>query len=176
MKALFRKLARLFRGQQRLPEGIRVGRNVHMGQPCWLDACHGRHITIEENATLAPGVRILCHDASSNRRIGRTWVAPVTIGSGAFIGADSLILPGVIVGAGAVVAAGSVVTRNVPPGVVVGGVPARELMTVQELDQKRKESAAKAFPSAVYEVPNLAPHLDAELREAAERDGGYFLV
>lgn len=147
-----------------------------MGQPCWLDFSHGRHITIEDNATLAPGVRILCHDASSNRRIGKTWVAPVTIGAGAFIGADSLIMPGVTVGAGAVVAAGAVVIRDVPPGVVVGGVPARQLMTVAELDSKRAESAAMSFPSAVYEVANLAPHLDAELREAAERDGGYFLV
>src|SRR5215207_7393500 len=121
MRRLFSKLGRLFRGPA-LPEGIRIGRNVHLGQPCWLDICHGRHITIEDNATLAPGVRILCHDASSMRRIGKTWVAPVTIGTGAFIGAESIIMPGVTIGAGSVVAAGAVVTQSVTPGMVVGGV------------------------------------------------------
>jgi len=175
MKRVFRKLLGLFRGPS-LPEGIRIGKNVHMGQPCWLDICHGRHITIEDNVTLAPGVRILCDDASGLRRLGKTWVAPVTIGTGAFIGAESLIMPGVTVGAGAVVAAGAVVTHSVAPGMVVGGVPARELMAVADLDRRRLEWRGKSFPSAVYEVPNLAHSLDAELREAVAKDGGYFLV
>jgi acetyltransferase-like isoleucine patch superfamily enzyme len=170
-----RSLVRLFRGQ-RLPEGIRIGRGVHLGEPCWLDFSHGRHITIEDQATLAPGVRILCHDAASFRRVGKTWVAPVTIGAGAFVGAESLIMPGVTIGAGAVVAAGAVVTQSVAPGMVVAGVPAREIMTVADLDRKRNERKAKSFPSAVYEVSHLAAHLDAELRQAVEQDGGYFLT
>jgi len=175
MRSFFSKLLRLFRGPK-LPEGICIGKNVHMGQPCWLDICYGRHITIEDNATLAPGVRILCHDASSFRRIGKTWVAPVTIMEGAFIGANSLIMPGVTVGAGSVVAAGAVVTHSVASGMVVGGVPARELMSVADLDRRRIERGGRSFPSAVYEVPNLAHSLDAELREAVTQEGGYFLV
>ena len=49
---------------------------------------------------------------------------PVSIGSDVWIGANSLILPGVSIGDGAVVAAGAVVTRNVPRNAVVAGVPA----------------------------------------------------
>jgi acetyltransferase-like isoleucine patch superfamily enzyme len=41
------------------------------------------------------------------------------------IGANAIVMPGITVGAGSAVAAGSIVTRNVPPGVLVLGSPAR---------------------------------------------------
>ena len=49
------------------------------------------------------------------------------IGEGAWIGARSVVLPGVSIGNGAVVAAGAVVTRDVPANTLVGGVPAQHL-------------------------------------------------
>ncbi len=51
--------------------------------------------------------------------------APIIIEDDVFIGMQCLILKGVTIGQGSVVGAGSVVTRNVPPGVVVAGNPAR---------------------------------------------------
>jgi len=107
-----------------------------------------------------------------------TWVAPVRIESGAFIGTEALILPGVTVGAGAVVAAGAVVSRDVPAGVLVAGVPAKLIMTIAELDAKRvaRRNDCKTFPSNVYEVESLDAGLASELYEAARRDGGYFLA
>ena len=54
-------------------------------------------------------------------------MAPVVIEDDVFIGMHAIVLKGITIGRGAVVAAGSIVTRNVPPGVIVGGVPAREL-------------------------------------------------
>jgi acetyltransferase-like isoleucine patch superfamily enzyme len=51
--------------------------------------------------------------------------APVVIESDVWLGARSMILKGVTVGGGAVVAAGAIVTKDVPPGALVAGVPAR---------------------------------------------------
>lgn len=53
--------------------------------------------------------------------------APVSIGSGSWLGHGCVILPGVDVGEHVVVAAGAVVTESVPPNCVVGGIPARVL-------------------------------------------------
>ena len=52
-------------------------------------------------------------------------VAGVTIGKGVYLGANVTVLPGSQVGDGSLVAAGAVVTRDVPPRMVVAGVPAR---------------------------------------------------
>lgn len=58
---------------------------------------------------------------------------PVIIEDDVLIGANSVILEGVRVGKGSVVAAGSVVTKDVPPGVVVAGSPAR---IIKDKDEK----------------------------------------
>ena len=49
----------------------------------------------------------------------------VIIGSDVWVGANSMIMPGVVIGDGAIIAAGSVVTKNVPEYTIVGGVPAK---------------------------------------------------
>ena len=51
--------------------------------------------------------------------------APVRIGADVWIGANCTIVPGVTIGDGAIVAAGAVVAKDVEPGTVVGGVPAK---------------------------------------------------
>ena len=61
---------------------------------------------------------------------------PVIIEDDVLIGANSVILEGVRVGKGSVVAAGSVVTKDVPPGVVVAGSPAR---IIKNKDQKTSD-------------------------------------
>ncbi|OFW57007.1 MAG: hypothetical protein A2133_08450 [Actinobacteria bacterium RBG_16_64_13] len=143
-----------------------------------FDYGYARHITIEDGATLVNGSAILCHDASSFRRLGVTWVAPVRVCRGAYIGAHAILLPGVTVGEGAVVGAGSVVTQDVPAGTVVGGVPARPIKTTAELDQQRlaKLGDHPVFDSSLFKGAALNPERVARLDEAIAKHGGYFMA
>jgi putative colanic acid biosynthesis acetyltransferase WcaF len=84
-------------------------------------------IEIHEGATVAQEA-YLCtgtHDFSQEALPLRT--AKITIGAHAFIGARAFILPGVTIGPRAIVGACSVVTRDVAPGNIVAGNPARLL-------------------------------------------------
>jgi galactoside O-acetyltransferase len=62
--------------------------------------------------------------------------APVRIEDDVWIGAHSVIFPGVVLGRGSVVGAGSIVTRDVEPFSIVAGVPAKVL-------RKRKNNLSK---------------------------------
>ncbi len=61
----------------------------------------------------------------------------VTIKDGAIICGGAMIKAGVTIGEGSVVAMGAVVTKDVPPGVVVMGVPARKVYTREQYDAKK---------------------------------------
>ena len=61
------------------------------------------------------------------RRAGVETAAPITVGSGVWIGARAVLLPGVTIGDGVVIASGAVVTRDCAQDGVYGGVPARRI-------------------------------------------------
>ena len=58
--------------------------------------------------------------------------APIVIGNKVWIGDNATILPGVTIGENSIVAAGAVVTKDVPANVIVGGLPARIIKTIEE--------------------------------------------
>ncbi|MBQ9003087.1 MAG: sugar O-acetyltransferase [Eggerthellaceae bacterium] len=85
-------------------------------------------IDIGSRVLIAPRVMLLTvsHPVGAAERFRvRYLTAPIEIGDEAWIGTGATIMPGVRVGRGAVVAAGAVVTRDVPDGYIVAGVPAR---------------------------------------------------
>lgn len=99
-------------------------------------------ISIGTHVTISTGVTFITHD-------GGTWVfrhrpefrnvikyGRIVIHDNCFIGHGSTIMPGVSIDPNAVVAAHSLVAKNVPPQTVVGGTPARVLMTTQEYADK----------------------------------------
>ncbi|MES1154821.1 MAG: acyltransferase [Pseudorhodoplanes sp.] len=88
-----------------------------------FDRTHPRGIHIGSESYVAFGAVILTHDMT------RGLYADTRIGARCFIGAHSILLPGVTIGDGSIVAAGSVVTRDVPSGTIVAGNPARIVRT-----------------------------------------------
>lgn len=100
---------------------IDIGENVFCNYNVCITALES--IMIGDNVTIANNVVIVDHDHSKH---GKDFVSkPVVIGAGAWIGANAVILKGVKIGEKAIIAAGSIVTKDVPNGVVVAGVPAR---------------------------------------------------
>lgn len=84
-----------------------------------LDRTNPRGVHIGAETFVAFGAVVLAHDMS------RRFHTDTRIGERCFIGAHSIILPGVSVGDGCIVGTGSVVTRDVPSGCIVAGNPAR---------------------------------------------------
>lgn len=106
---------------------IVLHKNCDINDGCFLLA--KAKIEIGENSALAYGVSIITSaDPNSNyNALGTLYpakTAPVIIGKDVWVGANSTILPGVTIGDFCVVAAGSVVTKDVPSGCMVAGVPA----------------------------------------------------
>ncbi|MBX3467293.1 MAG: transferase [Planctomycetes bacterium] len=106
-----------------------IGDGAWIGQQCFLHSAGG--IVIGARVGLGPGARLLTsshrfpEDAGAPIMSGELAFAPIHLDDGCDIGIGAIILPGVTVGRGAQVGAGAVVTRDVPAGAIVTGVPAR---------------------------------------------------
>jgi acetyltransferase-like isoleucine patch superfamily enzyme len=106
------------------PERIQMGDHVLVGPYATIGAMGG--ITIEDHVRISQGAFIETASLSLGEPLPYPHVArSITIGRGAWIGANAMVLGGVTVGEQAVIAAGAVVTKDVPPDTIVAGVPAR---------------------------------------------------
>ena len=110
---------------------IRIGRNSFIGHYCNLRT-GGGSIEIGDNVLLAQFVSLIAagHATAAGQLIreqGPSEKRGIRIGDDVWIGASSVVLPGVTVGAGAVIGAGAIVTKDVPAGAIVVGNPAQIL-------------------------------------------------
>ncbi len=100
-----------------------MGSNSVINDGCRIDNRAGVNIGV--NVSISSECAIMSADHNVRDPLLGTRLRGVTIHDFAFIGIRATILPGVTIGCGAVVGAGAVVTRDVPPGAIVAGVPAR---------------------------------------------------
>lgn len=97
-------------------------------------------IKVGNNCTITAGVNLITHDGGCSilrKENPELHVyGNIEIRDNCFIGQNSIILPNVKIGPNSIVGAGSVVTKDVPPNVVVAGVPAKIICSLEEYKQK----------------------------------------
>lgn len=130
--------------------GVTVMRGVDFGSEPYL-------IVLHKNCRISSDVLFINHD-------GGTWAfrnhwdkykevikfGRIEIGEETFVGARSIIMPGVKIGRNCVVAAGSVVTKDVPDYTVVAGVPARKISTTLDYAEKCLNAMPDNFDKEAY--------------------------
>ena len=110
-------------------KNITIGKNVFINTCCNFQDQGG--ITIGDGSLIGHKVVLatLNHGFAPEDRC-TLYPAPITIGRNVWIGASATILSGVTIGDNAIIAAGAVVTKDVPPNVIVGGVPAKVMKQI----------------------------------------------
>jgi len=110
---------------------VEIQRGAKIGKRCRIQShtfiCEG--VTIEDEVFVGHGV-VFINDKkpTMEKTLNKTWqLSPVLVKKGSSIGSGAIIMGGVTIGEKAVIGAGAVVTKDVPAGATVVGVPARAL-------------------------------------------------
>lgn len=145
--------------------GVTIGEccrilSSNFGTEPWL-------IEIGDRVTVSGDVHFLTHDGGGwlirDERGRRYRYAPIKVGDDVFVGAASVIMPGVRIGDRCIIGAGSVVTKSVPTGSIVAGVPAR---IIGDFDDYEKRALTEWVAD---------DEMAGDLREATRRHAQGFL-
>ena len=136
MVARYTPFMRLKNSLYRTFTGMRIGNQTSIAFMVMPDIMYPEMIKIGRNSIIGYNSTILAHEyLITEYRLGE-----VEIGDEVMVGANSTILPGVIIGDGAIVSAGTLVHRDVPPGSFVGGNPMRIIYTAEEMKKRQEET------------------------------------
>ena len=121
------------------------GKNIEIGDGFFANynctILDSAKVTIGNNVLLGPNVCIstsghAIHPAFRRNTYVCTFAKPVTIGDQCWIGANSVICPGVTIGSNVVIGAGSVVTKDIPDWSIAGGNPCTVIRPITQEDKE----------------------------------------
>jgi acetyltransferase-like isoleucine patch superfamily enzyme len=111
--------------------GVKIGKNCMISFRAKIDVRRGM-VTIGDECTITYGCVILSHDRSAMHiNPNDPGDGEVIIGNNVYIGVNSVILRGVHIGDNSVIGAGSVVSKDIPPGVIAVGNPAKVIKQIE---------------------------------------------
>lgn len=150
-------------GLHSVGESVRISPGCNITDPTLVRI--GSNVTLADCTLLGHDGVIRILNARFDKKLDS--VGAIDIRDNCFIGYGAIVMPRVSIGPDSIVSAGAVVTKDVPPGVVVGGNPARVICTTEEL-VARMEARAETYPwidlirqrEGVYD-PRIEPTLKA---------------
>jgi acetyltransferase-like isoleucine patch superfamily enzyme len=155
-------------------KGCTIGEGTFFFSPLdtQVDVSRPYLLEIGKYCKITSGVHILTHDYS--RSVLRLKYKEIIdsakytkIGDNVFIGIRSIILPGVTIGNNIIIGAGSVVVRDIPDDVVVGGNPAKIIMTIEDYKKNREKKyldEAVSYAMKITKITGKPPTME-EMRD-----------
>ncbi len=146
------------------PPPVRYKRGKIFYSNTEIDTLFPEMVEIGDRFVSAPGSKILAHDASLVQFCGKYRVQKTTIGSNVFLGANSVIMPGITIGDNVIIGAMSVVTKDIPSNSVVVGNPGRVISTPAEYIEKSEKKGIIYSPDqkVLNKLLNGAPLLEED--------------
>lgn len=133
--------------------GVRVGQHCQiLANPSMAFGTEPWLIKLGDHVDITAGVTFLNHEGAmwcvrgmNEQYRNDDMFRPITVGNNVMIGVNSLIMPGVRIGNNVIIAGHSVVTRDVPDGAIVAGVPAKQISSLESFIDKLKDK--ELFPT-----------------------------
>lgn len=104
------------------PWKLKVGDYVWIGENVWIDNLDT--VTLASHSCVSQGAMLLCGNHNYKKSTFDLIVRRITVEEGGWVGAKSIVAPGVVVGSHALLTAGSVATQNLKPYGIYTGNPA----------------------------------------------------
>lgn len=156
--------------------GFTSGTNFHSYSDYPIDSNYPWLISVGDNVTLAPNVKLLAHDSSTCWVGAHTKIGLVTIGNNVYVGMSTIVLCNVKIGDNVIIGANSVVTKSLPSNGVYAGNPAKFICSFEDYKTKHQKNLETHHYFSEHpwnEWKNATPEEWENMRDMLKDDFGY---